>query len=192
MSSKVKYIIYYLIVNIKIRAGQADVQVALRRHDGEVNRRRGKRRRKILPRNLCWIRTGTQAHGEPIGGCDAQGHHPRVWPFRVPPSCPGLHATCSKLELEGELDRPRPANLVERVETTIGPTGPQAARECLRRVAEQGAGEVVIGIAEVWGTTSSIGFIPRLPDYSRSVPTRPVKTAQVNAPGGRQDRGGTR
>src|SRR6516165_7519998 len=74
MSSKVKYIIYYLVVNRKIREGQADVQVALRRHDGEVNRRcRGKLRRKILPRNLCWIRTGTQAHGEPIGGCDAKG-----------------------------------------------------------------------------------------------------------------------
>ena len=112
-----------------------------------------------------------------------------VMPSRV---ARGLHATCSKLKLKGELDRPRSANLVERVETTIRATGPQTARERLRRIAEQRAGEVIIGIAEVWGTTSSIGFIPRLPDYSRSVPTRPVKTAQVNAPGGRQDRGGTR
>ena len=68
---------YYLVVNTKIREGQADVQVALRRHGGEVNRRcRGKRRRKILPRNLCWIRTGTQAHGEPIGECDARRASP--------------------------------------------------------------------------------------------------------------------
>ena len=37
MSSKVKYIKYYGIVNAKIREGQADVQVTLRRHDGEVN-----------------------------------------------------------------------------------------------------------------------------------------------------------
>ena len=58
-------------------------------------------------------------------------------------------ATCSKLKLEGELDRPRPANLVERVETTIRATGPQAACQCLCGVAEQGAGQVVIGIAEV-------------------------------------------
>ena len=75
---------YYLVVNTKIREGQADVQVALRRHGGEVNRRcRGKRRRKILPRNLCWIRTGTQAHREVVG--DAGSERVPDVEVRVPP-----------------------------------------------------------------------------------------------------------
>ena len=62
----------------------------------------------------------------------------------------GCRPACSELKLKSELDRPRSANLVERVETTIRATGPQAAGERLRRVAEQRASQVVIGIAEVW------------------------------------------
>lgn len=46
----------------------------------------------------------------------------------------------SELELESELDRARAADLVEGVETAIRATRPQAARQRLCRVAEQGAG----------------------------------------------------
>jgi hypothetical protein len=54
-----------------------------------------------------------------------------------------------KLELEGELDGAGAADLVEGVEAAIGAAGAQAACQRLRRVAEQGAGQAVVGIAEV-------------------------------------------
>src|SRR6267378_2298315 len=57
---------------------------------------------------------------------------------------------CLELELEGELDRAGAANLVERVETAKGAAGAQAARQRLGRVAEQRAGQIVVGVAEVW------------------------------------------
>ena len=59
-------------------------------------------------------------------------------------------AVLLELELESELDRTRAANLIQRVETAIGATGAQTARQRLRRVAEPGVGQVVVGIAEVW------------------------------------------
>ena|SRR5215468_5267712 len=37
----------------------------------------------------------------------------------------------SELELEGELDRARAADLIERIEATIGPAGAKAAGQCL-------------------------------------------------------------
>ena len=55
----------------------------------------------------------------------------------------------SELELEGELNRARAADLVQRVEAAIVATGAEAARKRLRGVAKQRAGQVVIGIAEV-------------------------------------------
>jgi len=55
----------------------------------------------------------------------------------------------SELELEGELDGAGAADLVEGVEATIWAAGAEAARQRLRRVAEEGAGQIVIGIAEV-------------------------------------------
>jgi len=52
------------------------------------------------------------------------------------------------LELEGELDGTGAADLVEGVEAAIGAAGAQAARQRLRRVAEQGTGQAVVGVAE--------------------------------------------
>jgi hypothetical protein len=54
-----------------------------------------------------------------------------------------------ELELEGELDGTGAADLVERVEAGTIRAG-EAVRQSLRRVAEQGAGQAVVGIAEVW------------------------------------------
>jgi hypothetical protein len=42
-----------------------------------------------------------------------------------------------KLKLKRQLDRPWPANLVERIEAGISAAGRQAARQGLRRAAEQ-------------------------------------------------------
>ena len=53
------------------------------------------------------------------------------------------------MKFKRKLDRARSANLVERVETTIRTTGPETAREGLRRVAEQRIGQAVVGIAEI-------------------------------------------
>jgi len=55
----------------------------------------------------------------------------------------------SELEFEGKLDRARAANLIEGVETAIRAAGAQAAREGLRRVAEQRTGQVIVRRAEV-------------------------------------------
>lgn len=46
----------------------------------------------------------------------------------------------SELELEGELDGAGAADLVEGVEAAIGAAGAQAARQRLRRAAEERAG----------------------------------------------------
>ena len=62
----------------------------------------------------------------------------------------GLSSSLLKIETSAPTDRPRSANLVERIETATRATGPQTAAERLRRVAEQRAGQVVIGTAEVW------------------------------------------
>ena len=55
----------------------------------------------------------------------------------------------SKLELEGELDRARAADLIQRIEATIGATRAQAARQCLRGLTEERITQVVVGRAEV-------------------------------------------
>src|SRR6185436_18535756 len=60
-----------------------------------------------------------------------------------------LRLVCSKLQLQRELDRARPANLVERVETATGAARPQTVRQRLGRAAEQRTGEVVVGTAKV-------------------------------------------
>jgi hypothetical protein len=65
---------------------------------------------------------------------------------------------CSELELEGELDRAGAADLVEGVEAAVGAAGTQAVARGLRRAAEQGAGQVVVGIAEV-GVIQDVGAI---------------------------------
>ena len=56
---------------------------------------------------------------------------------------------CSELQLQGQLDRARTADLVERVETAIRPARSQAAGQSLRRLAEECVGQVVVGRAEV-------------------------------------------
>src|SRR6266567_924195 len=57
---------------------------------------------------------------------------------------------CSKLKLKCQLDRAWAANLVERVETAVCAAGSQTVRKRLRRMAEEGVRQVVIGIAEIW------------------------------------------
>ena len=71
-------------------------------------------------------------------------------PFLVLVQMTTLEFDPSKLELEGELDRAGAADLVERAEAAIGATGAQTACKRLRRVAEEGVRQVVIGIAEIW------------------------------------------
>ena len=55
----------------------------------------------------------------------------------------------SELKLERELDRARAAELVQRVEAAVCAAGAKAARQRLCREAEQGAGQVIVGKAEV-------------------------------------------
>ena len=50
------------------------------------------------------------------------------------------YGSLSELKLERQLDRARAANLVERVEASVGTAGAEAARQGLRRLAEQRAG----------------------------------------------------
>src|SRR5262249_21453038 len=52
-------------------------------------------------------------------------------------------------KLQRQLDRARSADLVERVEPPVRAARPEAARQGLRRAAEERAGQVVVGIAEV-------------------------------------------
>src|SRR6185503_5320776 len=54
----------------------------------------------------------------------------------------------SKLEFQCQLDRAGPADLVERVEAAAAATGAETVRERLRRAAEQGTGEDVVGTTE--------------------------------------------
>src|SRR5215472_10373332 len=62
----------------------------------------------------------------------------------VPPA-----SYCSKLKFKCKLDRARSTNLVERAETAIRAAGSQTVRQRLRRASEQGAGQAVVGTAEV-------------------------------------------
>jgi len=55
----------------------------------------------------------------------------------------------SKLHLQRQLNRPRPANLIQRIKPAIRAAGPQAVRQRLRRVAEQRASQHVCWVAEV-------------------------------------------
>lgn len=61
----------------------------------------------------------------------------------------GPPAFCLELELEGELDGARAADLVEGVETAIGAAGAEAACERLGRLAKERAGQAVVGVPEV-------------------------------------------
>ena len=54
-----------------------------------------------------------------------------------------------ELKFQGQLDRTGAADLVQRVEAAIRTSGAEAARQCFRRVSEQGAGQAVVGAAEV-------------------------------------------
>jgi len=56
----------------------------------------------------------------------------------------------SKLKLEGELDRARAANLIERIESAVGATCTKTVRQSLRRAAEQWTGQKIYRAAEVW------------------------------------------
>jgi hypothetical protein len=69
---------------------------------------------------------------------------PSVWP-----NCQSAPVRCSELELEGELDGAGATDLVEGVETTIGVAGAQEARQHLRRMVKEGAGQAVVGVPEV-------------------------------------------
>src|SRR5262245_41228250 len=55
----------------------------------------------------------------------------------------------SELQLHRELDRARPADLVEGVEPAVGAAGPEAAGQGLRRAAEQPIAQVADRRAEV-------------------------------------------
>ena len=55
-----------------------------------------------------------------------------------------------ELKLQGQLDRARTANLVERIEAAVGSAGAEAAGQGLGRVAEESVSDVVVGRAEVW------------------------------------------
>ena len=50
-----------------------------------------------------------------------------------------------KLKLERQLDGARAADLTERVEATVCAAGAEAARQRLRRLAEQWVCQVVVG-----------------------------------------------
>src|SRR5215472_17208478 len=54
-----------------------------------------------------------------------------------------------ELKFQRELNRARAADLVKRVEAAVGTAGAQAARQRAGRVAEQRAGQAVVGIAKV-------------------------------------------
>jgi len=55
----------------------------------------------------------------------------------------------SELEFEGELDGTGAADLVQGIEAAVGAAGAEAAGKRLRRLAEQRAGQGVVGAAEV-------------------------------------------
>ncbi len=54
-----------------------------------------------------------------------------------------------ELELEGELDGAGAADLVEGVEAAIRAAGTETARQRLRRMAKERAGQHIVGVAEV-------------------------------------------
>src|SRR5215469_8718915 len=56
----------------------------------------------------------------------------------------------SELKLEGELDGAGAADLVKRTEAPVWAAGAEAAGQRGRRMAEQGAGQVVVGRPEIW------------------------------------------
>src|SRR5215469_4381138 len=62
--------------------------------------------------------------------------------------CPSEFAR-SKREPQGELDRARTANLVQRIETAVCAARTQTARQRLRRMAEERAAERVVGRTEI-------------------------------------------
>jgi hypothetical protein len=55
----------------------------------------------------------------------------------------------SELHLQRQLDRTGTADLVEGIEAAVGAAGAEAAGKRLRRLAEQRAGQGVVGAAEV-------------------------------------------
>src|SRR5208337_1373365 len=61
----------------------------------------------------------------------------------------GPHVRGSELKLERQLDRAWTADLVERIEASVRTAGAEAGRQRLCRLAEQGAGVVVVGRAKV-------------------------------------------
>src|SRR3954452_17818084 len=63
--------------------------------------------------------------------------------------CRNRRAPASKFKLQRKLNRAWSANLIERIQTTICAAGPQAVRQCLRRLTEQGACQVVGRTAKV-------------------------------------------
>ena len=55
----------------------------------------------------------------------------------------------SELKPNGQLDRARASDLIERVEAAVGAAGAEAACERLGRVAEKWVRQVIVGRAEV-------------------------------------------
>src|ERR1700741_3740278 len=52
-------------------------------------------------------------------------------------------------QLQRQLNRSGPADLIQRAETAVGAARAQAARQGLRRLAEEAVGNVVVRLAEV-------------------------------------------
>src|SRR5258707_9864997 len=55
----------------------------------------------------------------------------------------------SELQLQGQLDRARAADLIERIEAAVGSAGAEAAGKRLRRLAEEWVSQGVVWRAEV-------------------------------------------
>src|SRR5258708_6470126 len=77
----------------------------------------------------------------------------------------------SELKFQRQLDRARPADLIERVESAIGAAGPQTIRQGLRGPAEQGVGQDVAGIAENW----VVQYVEELSPETKVDPLHDVK-----------------
>lgn len=69
-------------------------------------------------------------------------------PRSVSASTP-CEAGCSELDLESKLYGSRSSDLVQRVEPAVLAAGPEVVRQCHRRLAEEGRGEIVDGSSKV-------------------------------------------
>jgi hypothetical protein len=56
----------------------------------------------------------------------------------------------SELQLQGQLDRARAADLVERIKAAVGSAGAKAVGQSLGRIPKQSVGDVAVRRYEVW------------------------------------------